>query len=308
MSARVVVGAAVVAALGVGVVIGLASPRGFEDESGAAASDSQQSQAAADIAASEAWASAVADAAVAGRLDGMRVALVVTDGTPTDTIDGVTTALADGGAVVVTTAHLGAEWWDPAKSSFRAELATQVSASVLGAEGLGATDVLEHAIVQAMVPGALPVGLDGAGESGGEESVGIDRQEMLLEVLTRAKILTIDEPAVEGVDAVVFVSGAGPEGAGVAVNAAASVWEDYLGSTLIVVAPDPAADATALPATADEAVTAGGAEDEATRPSVVIVTEARHVAAQVVMALVEQSTGGTGVYGAVGDLSLIAVP
>jgi len=313
MSSRVVTGALVASALGVGVLVGLAAPRGIEDGAASASPAPEVAQSIADLAARDEWVSALADAATAGRLNGMRVVMLVTDGASATTVDEVSTALAGGGATVESIVHLGVEWWDPARSTFRGELADQVSATVTGVEGLGATDVLEHAIVQAIVPGALPQGATdlaaGTDTTGADPNVeGATRQQVLLEVLTRADILSVDHPALDGVDALVIVSGDGPEGAGGAVNAAASVWERYLGSTLVVVAGDPDASDGGVPATAADAISAGEGLPASTRPSVVVIDEQGLAEAQVVMALTEQASGGAGVYGNVGGFDLIAVP
>jgi len=313
MSSRVVTGALVASALGVGVLVGLAAPRGIEDGAASASPAPEVAQSIADLAARDEWVSALADAATAGRLNGMRVVMLVTDGASATTVDEVSTALAGGGATVESIVHLGVEWWDPARSTFRGELADQVSATVTGVEGLGATDVLEHAIVQAIVPGALPQGATdpaaATDTTGADPNVdGATRQQVLLEVLTRADILSVDHPAIDGVNALVIISGDGPEGAGVAVNAAASVWERYLGSTLVVVARDAAASDGGVPATAADAISAGDGVPASTRPSVVVIDGQGLAAAQVVMALTEQAAGGTGVYGNVGGFDLVAVP
>ncbi|NTV40329.1 MAG: copper transporter, partial [Demequinaceae bacterium] len=251
-----------------------------------------------------------------GRVDGLRVALLVTDGTPVETVDQVGTSLEQGGATVVATGQLGADWWDPARSSFRGELASQMSASIVGTEGLGATDVLEHAIVQAMVPGAQPkaAARPAGSDAGAATSVaeGVSNQEVLLEVLTRAKILTLDHAATDGVDALVIVTGEGPKGAGAALNASAGVWEQYLGATAIVVASEQAsaggAAAATIPDTAGDAIAAGSDTPAPTRPSVVVLSDPKLAAAQIVMALKEQSVGGSGTYGTAAGLDIVAVP
>lgn len=294
--------ALVAIALGVGLLVGLASPRGTTGSETAATDDADATRLTADLATKNEWVDALAEAAIAGRIEGMRVALVITAGTDPEAVDEVTTALVDGGAEVMTTAHLGAEWWDPAKSSFRGELANQVADTVAGAAGLGATDVLEHAIVQAMVPGAIPAGAtDPEAGTDPEAADGIDRQAVLLEVLSRAEVVTIDRPATEGVDAVVIVSGGGPEGAGAAINAAATVWETYIGTSLIVIASDD-------DAVMKEAVEVGIETPRSTRPSIVAMSAQGPSAARVVLALVEQSFGGTGVYADADEFELIAVP
>jgi hypothetical protein len=299
----------VVAALSVGVIVGLASPRGSTDDAAPTTTDANGTQLAADLATRDEWVAALADAAVSGRLEGMRVALLVTDGTDPAAVDEVEAALAAGGAVVVTTARLGSEWWDPAKSSFRGELANQVADTVEGADGRGATDVLEHAIVQAMVPGALPVGTtDPDANTDPDSAGGIDRQAVLLEVLARAEVVTIDQPADEGVEAFVIVSGGGPVGAGAAINAAASVWETYVGTTLVVFARQAEGGAVSVEDVLAETIASGADTPEPTRPSIVAMSSESLATAQVVMALVEQASGGTGVYGEAADFDLIAIP
>lgn len=316
MSARIVAGALVATALGVGVVVGLAAPRGQQADDTSAKPGAQNAEWVADLAKRDEWLTAVGDAAVTRRIDGMRVVLLITDGTPAETVDQVTSALDQGGATIEATGRLGADWWDPTRSSFRGELATQMSPSVVGVEGLGATDVLEHAIVQAIVPGAQPGGTaksTGSDATGaGSAAEGVSNQEVLLEVLNRAKILTLDHPATDGVDAFVIVTGQGPKGSGAAVNAAATVWEQYLGATEIVVAGEGAgtsgATSDTIPVTASDAIAAAVDTPASTRPSVVVISEPKLTAAEIVMALDEQDTGGSGTYGTAAGLDIVAIP
>jgi hypothetical protein len=312
-----VTGALIATALGIGVVVGLAAPRGQQADNTSATPSAQDAQLTADLAKRDAWLTAVTDAAVTHRIDGMRVALLITDGTPEATVAQVRSALEQGGATVEATARLGAAWWDPTKSSFRGELATQMSPSIVGVEGLGATDVLEHAIVQAVVPGARPTGT--AKPTGSEATTnggvaeGASNQAVLLEVLSRAKILTLDHPATDGVDALVIVTGDGPKGAGAAVNAAATVWEHYLGATEIVVAGQGTdvsgtGASDAIPVTASDAIAAAADTPAPTRPSVVLISEPKLAAAEIVMALNEQHSGGSGTYGTAAGLDIVAVP
>lgn len=312
MSGRIVSAALVVTALGVGVIVGLAAPRSQHAESTSATSTAQDASLLAEVAKKDTWLAAIANAAVDRRIDGMRVVLLITDGTPAGTVEQVASALKQGGATIAATGRLGADWWDPTRASFRGELATQMSASVVGVDGLGATDVLEHAIVQAMVPGATPGGAaepsasTATGASGAVE--GVSNQEVLLEVLSRAKMLTLDHPAIGGVDAFVIVTGQGPEGAGATLNAAAAVWEKYLGATEIVVAGEADATSDAIPATAREAIAAAADTPTSTRPSVVVISEPKLAAAEIVMGLNEQHAGGSGTYGTATGLDIVAVP
>jgi hypothetical protein len=316
MSGRIVAGALVATALGVGVVIGLAAPRSQQADT-SATPNAQDAQLVADLATRDKWLTAVGDATVTRRIEGMRVALLITDGTDAETVAQVISALEQGGATVEATGRLGADWWDPARSSFRGELATQMSASMVGVDGLGATDVLQHAIVQAIVPGAKPggtaksAGTDATGTNGVAE--GASNQEVLLEVLNRANILTLDHPAAHGVDAFVLVTGEGPTGGGAVAAAAANVWEQYLGATEIVVAGNAAGTSgasasDAIPTTASETIAAAADTPAQTRPSVVLISEPTLAAAQIVMALKEQVSGGNGTYGTASGLAIVAVP
>lgn len=316
MSGRIVAGALVATALGVGVVVGLAAPRSQQANT-STTPNAQDAQLVADVATRDKWLTAVGDAAATRRIEGMRVALLITDGTSTETVAQVTSALEQGGATVEATGRLGADWWDPAKSSFRGELAMQMSASIVGIHGLGATDVLQHAIVQAMVPGAQPGGTakSTATNATGASRVaaGTSNQEVLLEVLNRANILTLDHAAAHGVDALVVVMGEGPKGAGAVVNAAATVWEQYLGATEIVAAGDAAGTSgastlDAIPTTASEAIAAAADTPATTRPSVVLISEPKLAAAEIVMALKGQQSGGYGTYGTASGLDIVAVP
>jgi hypothetical protein len=144
-------------------------------------------------------------------------------------------------------------------------------------------------------------------------AAGASNQEVLLEVLSRANILTLDHAAAHGVDALVIVTGGGPKGAGAVVNAAATVWEQYLGATEIVVADDVAGTSgastpDAIPTTASEAMAAAADTPAATRPSVVLISEPKLAAAEIVMALKAQQSGGNGTYGTASGLDIVAVP
>ena len=123
----------------------------------------------------------------------------------------------------------------------------------------------------------------------------------LLEILERAEILASEGPATSGVDALVVVTGEGPDGAADVLAATARVWEGYVSSTLIVAA-DPEGGS---PIATDLLAAVADAED-ATRPSVVIASAKSLAAAQVVAALAEQVRGGSGAYGNRSGLALIA--
>jgi hypothetical protein len=132
---------------------------------------------------------------------------------------------------------------------------------------------------------------------------------VLLEVLNRANLLTLDHPAAHAVDALVIVTGEGPKGAGAVVNAAATVWKQYLGATEIVVAGTSGASTPdAIPATASEAIAAAADTPTSTRPSVVVISEPKLAAAEIVMGLNEQHAGGSGTYGTASGLDIVAVP
>lgn len=317
MSGRLVTGALVATALGVGVVVGLAAPKTVPAGEERSATHANESQFMADIAARDEQISAFANAAAAHRIEGMRVALLITDGTPAETVDQVRAAIEQGGATVEATGQLGTDWWEPSKQSFRGELAIQLSGSMVGVEGLGPTDVMQHAIVQAIAPGAAPRGVEvpvvGPGGVTLDPGVGgVSRQEVLLDVLARANILTLDHPAAAGIEAVVFVTSDGPAGAGDLLNASATVWKLYLGAAEIVVASQMsgagAATAATIPATGTDAIAAGAATPVSTRPSVVVLSDPKIAAAQIVMALKEQSAGGAGTYGTAASLAFVAIP
>lgn len=314
MSGRIVTGALVVTALGVGALVGLAAPKEQQGVAESSSPSAQDAGLAAQVAARDQWVQSLTDAAVVGRVQGVRVALLITDGTDDATVVAVTDALARGGATVETTGRLGADWWDPNRQSFRGELATQMSASIVGVDGLGASGMLEHAIVQAMVPGALPTAEAGptAGSVAQGTVDGASNQEVLLDVLTRAKILTLDHPADGGIDALVLVTDEGPEGSGAAVNATATVWEHYVGATEIVVQgeSDAAAGSASgnLSGTAKDAAAAAVDTPTSTRPSVVVISEPAISTAEIVMALKEQVAGGSGAYGTAPGLDIVAIP
>jgi hypothetical protein len=306
MRTRVVFAASLVLALAVGMVMGLAAPRDAEVSQASPSTGADAEEALAQVALRDAWLDEVAAASIAGRLDGTSVAILIADGASPEDVDTVTAALESAGATVGLEASLSAEWWTPELAAYRGEIADQVSESVVGAEGFASTDLLQHAIVQALVPGAVPAGATAPGGVEGEfpgDGVAADRADVLLEVLTRSELVSVGQAGAGAVDALVVVAAEGPEGAGTMADLAASVWELYVPATVVVVF-----DGGASSSVAPEAIAHGTTLGVATRPSVVVATEQVLVAPQVVLALVEQLGGGTGSYGAVHDLDLIAQP
>jgi len=308
MGSRAVSAALVALALAIGVLLGTAIPRTAE-KSQASPSANEDAQAALDaVAQRDRWIDELSAASVAGRLDGMSVAVLVADGASTSHVDQVTEALSRAGAIVGVQASLSDEWWTPEMVAYRGEIADQIEESVVGAEGLTSTEVLQHAIVQALVPDAVPDGAEAPGDVGQDfpsDGVAADRAEVLLEVLSRSGLVTVDTPATAPVDALLVVAADGPAGAGTVADLAASVWEQYVPATLLVVFGS-ATEQTDVPTVAKDAMTYGESLPMTNRPSVVIATQSALVAPQVVFALVEQAAGGSGAYGEMADLPLIA--
>lgn len=306
MSARLVFAALIVMALAVGFVAGTATPRDQEATRVTSTGGQAADEALAQVAVLEDWLMNVSAAAIAGRLDGVSVGVLVADGAEAEDVEAVTQALKSAGAQVGLEASLSAEWWTPELASFRGEIADQVAQSVVGAEGLSSTELLQHAIIQALVPGAVPADVAGQGDvqaEPGEGVVAADGAEVLLEVLTRSGLLTVDRAAEAPVSALVVVTADGPEGAGTIAAVAAGAWENYVPATLIVTF----GSATA-PSVATDAISQGEALAADARPSVVVATEPSLVDAQVVLAVVEQLDGGAGSYGIGENLDLIAQP
>jgi hypothetical protein len=306
MRTRVVFAAALVFAFAVGMVMGLAAPKEADVSQASPSTGADVEQALAQVAVRDAWLNEMAAASTAGRLDGRSVALLIADGASSEDVDTVTAALEGAGATVGLEASLSAEWWTPEFAAYRGEIADQVAASVLGAEGAAPTDTLQHAIIQALVPSAVPAGVAAPGDVGvdfPDDGVAADRAEVLLEVLTRSGLVTVNHAAAGSVDALLIVSADGPEGAGTTAALAASVWEQYVRATVVVVF-----GSEGMPSVATEAIQYGTTLAIGSRPSVVVATEPTLVAPQVVLALVEQENGGAGSYGAMRDLELIAQP
>ncbi len=306
MRSRVVLAALVVLALAVGFVVGMATPRdrATADVTPSAGQDTQD--ALAQVAQRDAWLYEVATAAVAGRLEGKSVGVLVAHGASADDVDQVVSALDSAGATVGFEASMSAEWWTPELAAFRGEIADQVIDSVVGVEGLPSTEVLQHAIIQALVPDAVPAGADAPGDVGVDfpsDGVAADRADVLLEVLTRSELLSVSELATGPIDAFVMVTGDGPEGGGTTADVAASVWEQYVPATVVLVFGD-----SESPTVATEAIAHGATLATANRPSVVIATQSTLTPPQLVFALVEQQAGGSGSYGTAKDLPLIASP
>ncbi|PKQ17519.1 MAG: hypothetical protein CVT68_08110, partial [Actinobacteria bacterium HGW-Actinobacteria-8] len=260
----------------------------------------------AQVAQRDAWLQEVATASVTGRLEGQSVGVFVAHGASADDVDQVVSALENAGASVGFEASMSAEWWAPELAAFRGEIADQVIDSVVGVEGLPSTEVLQHAIIQALVPDAVPAGADAPGDVGVEfpsDGAAADRADVLLEVLTRSELLSVSKRATGPVDALVMVTGDGPEGGGTMADVAASVWKQYVPATMLVVFGE-----TESPPVATEAIEHGATLATANRPSIVIATESALVPPQLVFALVEQGAGGSGSYGTAENLPLIASP
>lgn len=306
MRSRAVFAAFLVLAMAVGVVVGLSAPRDAA-VTGVSASPGQDTRdALAQVAQRDAWLRDVATASVSGRLEGASVAVLIADGVSAEDLGHVVTALGDAGATVGLEASMSAQWWTPEFAAFRGEIADQVKDSVVGVDGLPSAEVLQHAIVQALVPGAVPAGTDVPADVGVDfpsDGVAADRADVLLEVLTRSELLAVSTRATGTVDALLVVTADGPEGGGTVADLAASVWEHYVSATVVVVFGD-----TESPTVATEAIAHGMTLDEKGRPSVVIATQTTLTPPQVVFALVEQRAGGTGSYGATENLPLIASP
>lgn len=308
MGTRAVAAALVALALAIGMLVGAAIPRETEATHVSPSAGEDAQAALADVAQRDRWLEELSAASVAGTLDGTSVAILVADGASTEQVDQVTAALAQAGASVGVQASLSAEWWTPEMGAYRGEIADQLTDSVAGVEGLASTEVLQHAIVQALVPDAVPAGAEAPGDVGQDfpsDGVAADRAEVLLEVLRRSGLVTVDAPATGPVDALVVVAADGPAGAGTVADLAASVWEQYVPATLLVVFGSGDAQAD-LPTVATDAMDYGETLPIANRPSVVVATESSLVAPQVVFALVEQANGGSGDYGVAEDLPLIA--
>ncbi len=306
MQSRAVFAALVVLALAVGVVVGLATPRDVAVTQVTPSAGQDTQDALAQVAQRDAWLRDVGMASVAGRLDGKSVAILVADGASTDNVDQVVSALEAAGATIGLEASVSADWWTPELAAYRGEIADQVKDSVAGVDGLASTEVLQHAMIQALVPDVVPAGADAPGDVGVDfpsEGVAADRADVLLEVLTRSELLSVSKRATGPVDAYVMVAAEGPEGGGTMADLAASVWEQYVPATVLVVF-----GATESPTVALEAIAHGDTLDIANRPSVVIATEAVLTPSQVVFALVEQVAGGVGSYGTAENLPVIASP
>lgn len=304
MGSRAVLAALLVLALAVGVVVGLATSRDVAASPVTPSPGQESEDAVAQIAQRDAWIQDVAAAAVAGRLAGTSVAILVADGASAEDVDQVVTALEDAGAAVGLEAFLSSDWWTPELAAYRGEIADQVTDSVVGVDGLVSADVLQHAIIQALVPDAIPAGAEAPGDVGvdfPDDGVAADRADVLLEVLTRSGLVSVTASATAPIDAMVMVTADGPEGGGTVADLAASVWEQYVPATLVVVF-----GTSDMPTIATEAIAHGDTLALASRPSVVIATEAALVPPQVVLALVEQAAGGAGSYGTADNLPLIA--
>lgn len=317
-SGSVVAAAAVLVALGTGVVVGLAAPREATAAPAHASASAGPDPDAATIARQGEWIDALAAASVAGSLTGVRVVVIEADGVPEAARADLDAALVAAGARVVASATLGADWWAPELATYRGELGSQLGENVAGVQGLGASAVLEHAIAQALLPGQVPAGVTAPSAEPAALVDGTDpRTATLLKVLTRAGMIAQATTGTERADAVVFLAGQGPAEAGVVASRAAQVWELYAPATVIVVASEadggadgatggPFDELAAPPDLAAEAAADAAKAGASSRPSVVVVTTATLAPAQVAMAIAEQRIGGSGTYGAISGWELLA--
>lgn len=316
---RLATTAAIIGALAIGLVIGLAAPRDEDVTSPTGgATSASPAQSGADA---ERWLAELAGASTRGRLDGMRVALITTDTATEDDRAAVEQALTDAGATVPVVASLGEQWWDAQWATFRGEIADNLTGVVEGAPDASPQILLSHAIAQALLPGALPGGVAPTPEPSPEDPIDLDGSaemrptEVIRTSLERAEILSIDtaEPLTEdengvpvmpaAIDAIVLVTAEGPEGAGVVAARAVAVWEQYVPSTVMVVAQ--AATVSEPQTTAAEAIETLAEAATRERPSVVLATQSVLLAPQVVFSLIEQRDGGNGVYGTVGEHPIV---
>lgn len=305
--------AAIIAALAIGVVVGLAAPRDVDAKPAASGTTSATPmQPGADA---EQWLADLAPASTQGRLDGMRVALVATATATDDDRSAVEYVLTDAGATVAVIATLGEEWWDAQWGTFRGELADNLTGVVQGAADASPQMLLSHAIAQALMPGALPAGTTASPEGSPDDPIVLDGSpelqptDVIRTSLERAEILVIDsaESLTEDasgapttpapIDAIVLVTGEGPEGGGIVAARAVAIWELYVPITVIVVAHGDTANAPHP--TAAEIIDTIDEASAQERPSVVLATQPVLLGPQVVFGLIEQRDGGHGVYGTI---------
>lgn len=301
MARLVVTAAALVTALAVGVMTGTAlAPSESENEQAPAAS--------AEASAPAAWVDALADAASSSRLEGARVLVLSTEGVTDKQADSVRTAVTDAGAQVVGGATLGGAWWAPEQAAFRRELAEQLRSNVVGAQDAAPQLLLQHAIAQALLPSVTP---PGAAAPQQQDLTGAtpEPSAVLLDVLTKAGILSNVTTAPERADAIVVISAQGPTGGGTIAVQAASAWELYAPATeIVVLSGGEGGQQVPVPATAAEAIAEAAKAAATVRPSVVVTSVPAIADAQVVTALAQQIASGTGNYGDFAGLALLAEP
>lgn len=291
MGSKVIGAAVATVCLAGGFMIGRAVPSGNED--------AQAPVPTVEAAGVEEWLAPLALAATSQRLEGVPVMIVTVDGALPDDVKAVEEALTGAGANIVASATLEPAWWDPEQVAYRSSLGQQLAQSVAGAGEIDSADILDHALIQALVPGLVPAGA-GAPEDGVTPS-----PSLLLDVLTSGELIRSATIGSVAPSAVVVIAPGDGQGIADAVVKAASAWEGYVPATEVVVA---SFDATTLPGVAHEAIESSAERAENARPSIVVPSDKRIAAAQVVMALAEQLSGGTGTYGVTASLDLIAAP
>jgi len=325
---HVVAVAAIVAAAAIGYMAGFSTNDPRTVDATPTTSDTASPTASGSLGETDQWLADIADAVTASSLTGMRLAVVSTDGASASLTDQVSQLIVDAGGTVAVQATLGSHWWAPDLATFRAELADQLATSIVGAPDASASVLLNHAIVQALVPGAIPAGSSdssnssgdasapSAGDDGGQvvaegeglivlgDSAPDSAAEVMRTSLERSDIVSFTTPpATQPVDGVVLVMGEGPEGGGLAAARFVAVWEQYA-PVSVVVAGTPAS-ARAIPATANDLITGLSEEAVGTRSSVVVATAPVLVGPQVVLALAEQFDGGSGNYGTFDGLATV---
>jgi hypothetical protein len=250
-----------------------------------------------DIAARDTWAQAVAPAVVSGTLSGKTVAVVVAPGADGGVVKDTVATLTAAGAKVGSTITLTDAWVDPAKRTFRNNLANQLASLVKVPGGASSPDSLPGAVLSRAI-------LSGTDRATSRLETGASQA---LDGLRTADLLDVSPDQITPASSVVMVGGPVK---GTTPEDTASRLAGYVqlarsldsgGSGVVVTAAD-----SSDPAVAGQLVSAVRKDSDATK-GVSTVDDPGVPMGQTTLAqaLAEQYAGGVGQYGVAADAKAV---
>ena len=203
---KALLGALLIFALAIGVLIGSGPLRaalrgGSADADALAQAEADLKVAQAEASQGHAFADAAGPAAVVARLDGHTIALVRTADATDEDVAAASAHMADAGAQVGAHVALTADWTSDDRAPFRDALAEQMTAALTDPpSGATTSQVLSMALAQSLAPGVAA----GDGIAGADDT---ERADTLWTLLTDAKLVTGERTA--DVDMFVLVAPGG---------------------------------------------------------------------------------------------------